>query len=280
VSLELRRLEQDGKVGAEAFRDGDPAGFLLAELKEGELRGRHAWSGLDDHRLEQGESPELYRDLYAAAAPRWVETGHLDHYVVVAADDAVLDAWYRLSFAQQQVHAALDLGPVKMSEPRGFTVRLGGPDDLEAAMSLAFAIFDHQAEAPTWTGVPKPPEDEVRESYAEFLADPGVTYFLAERDGDPVGHLALERESESSVYHAIAATVPETRGLGVGKSLTETALHWAHEQGYATCVTDWRTANLLSSRFWPARGFRPTAYRLYRSISPTPTDPRPRSAQA
>jgi hypothetical protein len=31
-------------------------------------------------------------------------------------------------------------------------------------------------------------------------------------------------------------------------------------------VTDWRETNLLSSRFWPARGFRPFFLRLYRSI--------------
>jgi GNAT superfamily N-acetyltransferase len=147
-------------------------------------------------------------------------------------------------------------------------------------MSLAFTIFDHQAEGPTWAGAGLPPEDEVRDSYAEFLADPGVAYFVAERDGEPVGHLALERESESSVYLAIAATVPEARGLGVGKTLTETALAWANEQGYTTCVTDWRAANLLSSRFWPARGFRPTAYRLFRSIRPTSRGPLPRSAPA
>jgi hypothetical protein len=31
-------------------------------------------------------------------------------------------------------------------------------------------------------------------------------------------------------------------------------------------VTAWRETNLLSSRFWPARGFRRSFLRLYRSI--------------
>jgi hypothetical protein len=31
-------------------------------------------------------------------------------------------------------------------------------------------------------------------------------------------------------------------------------------------VTDWRVTNLLASRFWPHRGFRPSVLRLYRSI--------------
>ena len=29
---------------------------------------------------------------------------------------------------------------------------------------------------------------------------------------------------------------------------------------------DWRIANLLASRFWPKRGFQPTAYRMVRYL--------------
>jgi GNAT superfamily N-acetyltransferase len=280
VSLELHRVEEEGKVGAEAIRDRARVGRLVASLQENEVRGRHAWAALEDHGLGEGESPDLYRDLYSEAASLWVDAGYLDHYVVVPADPDVLEAWYSLSFAQQQVHGAQALGPLAPTEPEGFSVRQAGPDDIDAAMTLAFTIFDHQAEAPTWAGAPAPPEGETRASYRQYLADPAVTYFLAEREGEPLGHLALERESESTVYLSIAATALEARGLGVGKVLTEIALAWAYEQGYGTCVTDWRSANLLSARFWPNRGFRPTAYRLYRSITPTPRDRHPRSAPA
>jgi GNAT superfamily N-acetyltransferase len=280
VGLEIQPLAEEGKVGAEAVRDGARVGRLVARLAESEVRGRHAWSALEDHEVGDGESPDLYRELYAAAAPAWVGGGYLDHYVVVPAERDVLDAWYSLSFAQQQVHGELELGPLAPAEPEGFTVRRAGPEDIDAAMALAFTIFDHQAEGPTWAGAPAPTDDEARGSYAEYLADPGVTYFLAEREGEPLGHLALEHESDSTVYLAIAATVPEARGLGVGKTLTEIGLAWAREAGYSICVTDWRAANLLSARFWPNRGFRPTAYRLYRSITLTPRDPRPRSARA
>jgi GNAT superfamily N-acetyltransferase len=280
VSLELRILEVDGKIGAEALRDERPAGRLVAALQEDDVRGHHAWSSLVDHGLAEGEDPAIYRDLYAVAGAAWVEAGALDHYVVVPAVQEVLDAWYSLSFAQQQVHGTKTLDPITPSEPDGFSVRRAGAEDIDAAMTLAFTIFDHQAEAPTWAGAPAPPEDDARASYLEYLSDPEVAYFLAERDGEPLGHLALERESESNVYLSIAATAPEARGLGVGKVLTETALSWAHEEGYATCVTDWRSANLLAARFWPSQGFRPTAYRLYRSIRLTPRDRHPRSAPA
>jgi GNAT superfamily N-acetyltransferase len=269
LTIELRRLEEDGNVGAGAVRDGRFAGRLVAALSESEVRGRHAWASLVDHGIAEGEDPSLYRDLYAIAGQAWVEAEHLDHYIVVPADRAVLDAWYGLSFAQQQVHAKLDLRPVEARDPAEFAVRLGGADDLEIAMRLAYVIFDHQAKGPTWAGAPAPAEEEARASYAKYLADPDVAYFVAERDGEPLGHLAIERESDDTVYLDIAATLPESRGLGVGTALTDAALSWAYEHGYRTCATDWRSANLVSSRFWERRGFVPTAYRLFRSIALT-----------
>jgi GNAT superfamily N-acetyltransferase len=270
LALELRRAEKDGKVGADALRDGRIAGRLLAALSESEVRGRHAWASLADHGIAEGESPAIYRDLYAVAGEAWVESGYLEHYVVVPAAEDVLAAWYSLSFAQQQVHAQVALESASLPEPDGFTLRIGGPEDLDLAMELAFVIFDHQASAPTWAGAPAPAEKDARASYAEYLAEDGVTYFVAEREGEPVGHLILERVHDAETELTIAATVPAARGLGVGTALTRYALAWAWEQGYRSCITDWRSANPLAARFWPRMGFEPTAFRLVRSITLTP----------
>jgi GNAT superfamily N-acetyltransferase len=65
---------------------------------------------------------------------------------------------------------------------------------------------------------------------------------------------------------AHVATLDDVRGSGVGLALTAHVLAWAHEQGYRSMTTDWRAVNLLSSRFWPRRGFRPQYLRLYRSV--------------
>jgi GNAT superfamily N-acetyltransferase len=270
VSLELRALESEGKIGAEAFRNGRLAGQLVADLQETDVRGRHAWSSLGDHHLAEGEDPAIYGELYAVAGGAWVEAGCLDHYVILPAEPAVLAAWYSLSFAQQQVHGRRILRDEPAPEPEGFTLRIGGPDDIDIAMGLAFVIFDHQALAPTWAGAPAPHEEEARASYADYLAEDGVTYFVAERGEEPLGHLILERVHQTETELTIAATVPGARGLGVGSTLTKAALGWAYEQGYRTCITDWRSANLLAARFWPSMGFEPTSYRLFRSISLTP----------
>lgn len=257
-------------MGAGAVRDGRIVGRLLAALNESEVRGRHAWASLADHGIAEGESPAIYRDLYAVAGEAWVESGYLEHYVVVPAAEDVLAAWYSLSFAQQQVHAQVALESASLPEPDGFTLRTGGPEDLDLAMELAFVIFDHQASTPTWAGAPAPPEAEARASYADYLAEEGVTYFVAERGNEPLGHLILERVDDTETELTIAATVPAARGLGVGTTLTKFALGWAWEHGFRACITDWRSANLLAASFWPACGFEPTAYRLYRSITLTP----------
>ena len=53
---------------------------------------------------------------------------------------------------------------------------------------------------------------------------------------------------------------------GVGLALTAHAFAWAYEQGFESMTVDWRMVNLLASRFWPNRGFRPQYLRLYRAV--------------
>jgi GNAT superfamily N-acetyltransferase len=73
-------------------------------------------------------------------------------------------------------------------------------------------------------------------------------------------------QPDSAACLGWAASLPDVRGSGAGLALTGAAFAWAHERGYTAMVTDWRETNLLASRFWPARGFRRSFLRLYRSI--------------
>ena len=83
-----------------------------------------------------------------------------------------------------------------------------------------------------------------------------------ERSGE---HTGLARP-ERAAFIGFAATLPESRGSGIGVALTDACFAWAAEHDYPTMVTDWRETNLLASRFWPRRGFRRMFLRLYRSI--------------
>lgn len=265
-------VELDGALlGARARRDGAVVGYLFGEVQETELRGRHCWVARDGLGVAPGEPPELYRDLYAAAGAAWMEEGATDHYVLASADNDVREAWLGLSFAIQQVHAARPVGaePVPGQAPGDVSVRRGGPDDVEAALDLQDLIFRHLQEPPCWAGgIPATP-GQARESWTEVLADPRAAWFLAERGGEAVGHLLMDHVDDAVVELAVAATRPEARGEGVGVVLTGHGLRWAAERGYRTCVTDWRAANLVSSRFWPRRGFVPTHLRMVRYVRPS-----------
>jgi GNAT superfamily N-acetyltransferase len=145
-------------------------------------------------------------------------------------------------------------------------------DDLRATPELVTAIWLHHTEAPTFTGLTVPSVEVFLADWEETLAAPGTAYFVAELDGRVVGHLLLEPEEPDlarppgSIYLAVAAILPEARGRGAGVALTEHALQWAAAHGHPVVHTDWRVANLESSRFWPRRGFRETFWRLARRV--------------
>jgi GNAT superfamily N-acetyltransferase len=213
------------------------------------------------------------RDLYAVAGQRWAEEGRERHFALVPAVDAELEPWYRLSFAQMQLDAIRPSGGTVTAPPAGVTIRPGGPEDLETvALQLAGLIWEHQALPPAFTGLTPPPPEEARADWAETLEASDVTYFVALEDRRAVGHSVLYPPDpdfgipRDAVRLAATATLPDARGRGIGLALLEHGLAWAEEAGYATVVTDWRVPNLLASRFWPARGFRPTFHRLSRQL--------------
>jgi GNAT superfamily N-acetyltransferase len=252
--------------GAEARSDGEVVGRLVAEVSDDELRGRHAWSARDQHFARE---PELYRDLYAVAGAGWLEQGATIHCAVIPADEDVLRAWLEIAFAIEQVFGVRDLRDVERPpDPEGFTIRQGGVDDLDAAVRLAPLITENNIEAPVWSGVTPPTAEVYRESWREALADPAGTWFVAERDGEPLGGLLLWVDEGKPISLHVAMTRPDARGGGVGLALTEHAFWWARERGHEEMTADWRMANLLASRFWPKRGFRPSEYRLVRYLHP------------
>jgi predicted N-acetyltransferase YhbS len=100
-----------------------------------------------------------------------------------------------------------------------------------------------------------------RADWEETLAAEEVSYFVAEREGEPVGHVTLYPETALTLQLASTAVLPAGQGAGVGR-----ALAFARESGYATVATNWRVTSLVASRFWPALGFRIATLRLTREL--------------
>lgn len=230
----------------------------------------------EEHVADAGELlGARLRDLYAAAAQEWVEDEFTRHHArVPATDPTALAAWYRLSFGQQHAYAIQETP--ETSWPDG--ARPAREGDIDALVELAPLLSDHQARSPVF--VPRPSSsdrDELRSDLLDDLAKDEVGDLVFDRDGQVVAwfhvvpversgtHAGVARQ-EGAALLARAATEPTVRGTGVGLALTQAAFAWARERGHETIVTDWRVTNLLSSRFWPARGFRTTFLRLYRHI--------------
>lgn len=249
-------------AGLVATRGGTAVAYLADE--GGELR-RPSFAG------HAATEPEALRDLFAALAAR---TG-ADRFAVTvpASDDALIDAWFRLAFGCQFMWAVREVEPAPAVDFGG-TIRRSTHDDIEAATALAVELWTLQVRAPSFGDRGLPSQEEKFAEWRETLDDPETyTHFVAERDGEVVGHVLLSRRPTGdlrvpshNIDLSLAGTRADARGSGVGVALTNHALAWAHEHGFRSMTIDWRSVNLFSSRFWPRRGFRTTYLRLYRRV--------------
>jgi ribosomal protein S18 acetylase RimI-like enzyme len=209
-----------------------------------------------------------------------------------AGDRAGLEAWFALSFGQEQCHALRPLGeeasegvgdPLPGGPPEGVRVRRATAGDRDAMVEeMAPLLRDHLAGPPIWGAALPEHLRPMREGFAEMLTDDTVHVWLAEHTGPAgggtgrvLGYQAYYPASpsddnllipERAVLLEVAATRPEARGRGVGRALTRAGLADAAAGGYTVCIADWRTTNLEAQRFWPRLGFRPAVYRLTRQV--------------
>jgi GNAT superfamily N-acetyltransferase len=212
----------------------------------------------------------LYADLYAFVGARWVEWGCFDHFALIPpTDPQVIEVWFGLCFGREQVQAIRQLSDedLAVSIPeRDLTIRRATPRDRAIMAEVSPWIARHLVTAPVW-GVSMP-EDlaEMREGYAELVDDASVTIWLAFR-GDQVlgmaGFFPADTAPDdmltppSCTKLSVAVTHESARGSGVGLALTLHGLAQARAGGHTWCLADWRSTNLLASRFFPRRGFAP-----------------------
>jgi ribosomal protein S18 acetylase RimI-like enzyme len=265
----------EGASGTAALRDRRVVGYLIGTPRDAEVWGENVWVEFAGHAVEE---PEDIRDLYAEAAARWVEEGRGRHYALVPANDSgLVDAWFRLSFGQQHAHALQQVSPREVSLPPGVEIREPRAEEIEELIDVGLALPTHQTRSPVFSTIGPPSREEEREEWVKTLADDEEHVLVAYQDDKPVAVWSVVSVEVSSQHRGVgrperaafigfASTLPEFRGSGLGLALTDASFNWAAENGYEVMVTDWRVTNLLSSRFWPKRGFRPVFLRLYRSI--------------
>jgi GNAT superfamily N-acetyltransferase len=262
----------EGASGAVAIRDGRVVGYLVGMRKDDSWGPNNVWVEAAGHAAQDAET---VRDLYGAAATRWVDEGRTRHYALVpATDEALVQAWFRVGFGQQHAHGIREVTPTAW--PVG--ARPAEQRDVDGMVEVAPTLGEHQLLSPVFSeAAPTETPEELRMEILDDLANESIGNVVAEVNGRIIGnfvvvpvemsnaHTGLARP-DGAAHLGYAATLPDVRGSGAGLALTQAALAWAFDRGYPMMVTDWRVTNLLSSRFWPKRGFRETFLRLYRSI--------------
>ena len=164
---------------------------------------------------------ELVRDLYAAAAERWVADGLTLHYAMLpASDDALVDAWFRLGFGHQQVYAIRETPSAeeRPAGPPGLIVRLARREDLDALARLDVALPAHQALSPVFSRRSLPTVEDARAEYETDFDDPRFTTFVVERDDEVIGS-AIACAIEMSSDHKSLALPPGAGFLGFASVL-------------------------------------------------------------
>ncbi len=243
--------------------------------------GRSGYVYLPGYGLADGENPATLQDLYALLGEDWVQRGCFNHYLYVSsADIAILDALFDIGFGKERVDALLDLDALKapdVEEPNGVTVRQASKGDNAHLGSLSNVIFRALAKAPYWH--PTLPEDwnELYESWSELADDREWTVWLALEGDEALGTVGFRPEEEAdtqmlvspkTAYLSVAATKPQARGRGINTVLSWHGLEHARKSGFEVCYSNWISANLLASRFWPRFGFKDVAYRVAKKVSP------------
>jgi GNAT superfamily N-acetyltransferase len=266
-----RDLDRDRADGVVAFEGDEVVAYLVGRVVADPLLGD---SGFVDFAGCAAREPEAVRDLYAALAARWYAAGCVRHAAAMpATDEPLVDAWLRLAFGVQFIWAVRETTPMRPVEAN-VEIRPGTPDDLRLVARLDHGLWEVHSQSPSFSGLALPTDEELHTDWSDLWDDPGeFTHFVAEREGRPVGHAILFRRPgadlrvpEDNIDLSHAATLPDARRTGVALALTGHVLTWAHEHGFRSMTTDWRSVNLLSSRYWPRRGFRPTFFRLYRRV--------------
>ena len=89
-------------------------GYLVGTPREDPIWGPNVWVEPAGQAVTETEAT---RDLYAYAAGRWGDECLTSHYAVApASDPALVDAWFRLGFGQQHVHAIREAPPSALTE--------------------------------------------------------------------------------------------------------------------------------------------------------------------
>lgn len=271
----LENLFLNKVIGIGAFTNKELVGYIIGEIKIDHLRGRHVWVPYEGIAIRMDQSAELIRHLYAEVSVIWLEQGCFMHYSIIPlGNQAYYDAYQRLSFFIQQVHAVMDIEDYKPFENiSDAEIRVANKMDGEMMSKMSSIIQSYHNVAPTFELALPEVVSDIKDAYQNIVEENNGMCLIAIKDSKELGFQVYYpitsdlMTPDIGVELSIAGTYYSHMGKGVGKKLMNEGHKIMIEKGYNNMVTDWRITNLASSTFWPKCGFKPVAYRMVRHIN-------------
>lgn len=252
-------------------------GFAIATIKRDSIWGDSGWVNLGGWALQKEYAQQIYH-LYKRIAQQWVDQGIKQHYFMVYNHNReFVNLFNELGFSKEQTHGVLSLEEYKPSgieRMSKYTARRGVASDQEQISGFAHLIADFRIRSPCFAAAPPAYLKSLTEKYRGLATDQNADLFVADVNNEVVGYQVYYGGTSGlitppkSVELSVSGVKEDHRGRGVGFLITSYALAAQKERGFDFVISDWRCANLLSSRFWKSVGFRPVAHRLVRHIDP------------
>ncbi len=155
-----------------------------------------------------------------------------------------------------------------MTEDTKATIRLIQPEDDTIMCSVIQQVGREFGAIGEGFG---PSDDEVQAMSQHYSQDQRSAYFVAEVDGKIVGGGGIApfstRDDQQDICELRKLFIlPEGRGLGLGKQLTERCLEFAKEQGFLRCYLDTLKSMTAAIALYEKMGFEHLSQPLDGSI--------------
>ncbi len=230
-------------------------GYLIDRFRDTDRKAAYCpeWG----HATQAEGRAAIIRALYRAAAAQWTAAECQAHAITLLAQDAVAEkTWFWQGFGLLVVDAVRPLTPVEVSAAAGITIRKATAEDAALLAELDAEHWRHYLQPPIlmavqWANDPA--------AWADFLAAPWNSAWLAVKEGRAAGFMRFEHHSEGSADIVTAATNvaitgayvrPEYRGHKAAVALLNAAFADYARQGIDRCSVDFESTNPEAAVFW------------------------------
>ncbi len=252
------------------------AGYMISTIKADRIFGDKGWVNIGAWAIENHAIDKLGY-VYEQIADAWMKKG-IDKHIIMsfAGQEETIGSLVEFGFAKQQIHGLMNCGSIRIESSNStgeLVFRRSEKSDQEQINSFSRIIADYQSQSPCYAPAPEEYLLKLDEGFSTLTEDDEGDLYVVEKEGFIMGYQMYFPCDEISLLEpehctelAVSAVKKESRGQGAGFFLTEQALKDQITQRRTIFSTDWRCANLKSSRFWPRIGFKPIAFRFYRQI--------------